>query len=60
VSHGVHQDKKPQVRKKDRVDPYTTRIMKTKSKQRRESDLRHAVTHNDLEALELYEEPDFD
>ena len=60
MAHGVQQQKKPAFRKKDRVDPYNARILKSRSKQRREDSLRHAVRHNDLEALELYEEPDFD
>jgi hypothetical protein len=61
MSHGVQHDKKPSAfRKRERVDPYHAKIVKTRSKQRREDSLRHAVRHNDEEALELYEEPDYD
>jgi hypothetical protein len=50
----------PGPRKKDRIDPYTSRILKTKSKARREQNLKHAVTHGDVDALEDYDEYDFD
>lgn len=60
MSHGVQQQKKPTTRRKDRIDPYTAKILKHTSKQRRETSLKHAVRHHDDEALELYEEPDFD
>jgi len=62
MSRDKHSASAPAVtrRKKDTIDPYTAKIRKSKSKQRREQDLKHAVTHRDLDALEDYEEVDYD
>lgn len=51
-------DPKPQIprRRKAAVDPYTAKIPKERSKQRREDALRHAVNHRDVDAFEDYDD----
>lgn len=60
MAHGFHQkDKKTQPRsRKQQPDPYTSKIIKQRSKTRCEDELRHAVRHKDFDALEDYDEPD--
>jgi hypothetical protein len=41
------------------VDPYKSKIVKPPSQQRRDTTLRHAVTHKDKDAIEDYDEWDF-
>jgi len=46
-------------RRKQQHDPYTSKIVNPPSQQRRDQTLRHAVTHQDFDALEDYDEWDF-
>lgn len=47
-------------RRKPPVDPYKSKIVKPPSQQQRDNALRHAVTHRDGEALEDWDEWDWD
>lgn len=54
------QPRPPHGRRKPPVDPYTSKIVKPPSQQRRDTTLRHAVTHKDADAFEDYDEWDWE
>ena len=46
-------------RRKPAVDPYKSKIVNPPSQQRRNTSLRHAVTHKDKRAIDEYDEWDW-
>lgn len=58
--HGPKVSGPPRRRRNVQPDFETAKIVKPPTKQHRESTLRHAVQRKDMEALEDYDEWDFD
>jgi hypothetical protein len=60
MSNGIRQRKKvsayKNLNRKQELSPYTDKIVKVPTKQRIETELRHAVKNNDTEAFEDYDE----
>lgn len=61
MSREFHQSNKKQsahkgTRRKNEPNAYTSKIVKPPTKQRLESQLRHAVTHHDVDAFEDYDD----
>lgn len=48
--------RRPRSTRKREPSPYVSKIVKKPSKHRLEDELRHAVSHSDLDALEDYDE----